>query len=166
MKIPGEYDGSESHLPHDIYPAARLQTTAAFRTYLKNKVKIVIDGVDQAEGLVAEVTDEATGVTDEAITRSNLLTIRGWGLKIDGTEENQEKIGLFFMPTESGEVVKAQIIAVNEPRTLKVIVPPELVDGRQYFLRIVTQTSAKSGSVILKNTRELRSEGAFTVMTP
>jgi len=62
MRIPGEYNGSETHLPQDTFPTARLQPASAFRNYLKDRVKIVIDGIDQNEGYIAEVTDEATGI--------------------------------------------------------------------------------------------------------
>jgi len=53
VKVPGEYDGSETHLPHGVYPTVVLQATAQFRKYLREKVKIEFDGVEQADGLVA-----------------------------------------------------------------------------------------------------------------
>jgi hypothetical protein len=31
MRIPGEYDGSETRLPHGVHPAARLQAGAALQ---------------------------------------------------------------------------------------------------------------------------------------
>ena len=34
MKIPGEYNGSETHLNHDAFPSARLQQSASLRNYL------------------------------------------------------------------------------------------------------------------------------------
>jgi hypothetical protein len=58
--------------------------------------------------------------------------------------------------------VKADIIAVNQPRTLKVVVPAGLKTGAPYFLRVVTQSSAKHGSTMLKNPREARSEFMLT----
>ena len=83
----------------------------------------------------------------------------GWGLKIDGTAENNEIIGLYFVAEDpSFKMSKAEIIAVNEPRTIKAIVPEGLTPGQTYYLKIVTQSSAKGGGGILKNTRELRSE--------
>jgi hypothetical protein len=168
MRIPGEYDGSETHLPHDTFPMARLQIASSFRKYLKDKVKVVLDGVDHTDGLIAEVMDEATGLADEIITRNNLVTIKGYGLKIDGTEKYQDEIGLFFVSELTPQQpVKAQIIAVNEPRTLKFIVPPELDENAQYYIQIVTQTLAKSGGgTLLKNTRKLTSDVAFLVNVP
>jgi hypothetical protein len=50
---------------------------------------------------------------------------------------------------------------VNEPRTLKVIVPA-LKAGKAYSLKIVIQSSAKHGSGLLKNARDMRSEFLIT----
>ena len=115
-------------------------------------------------GYIAEVMDEATGITDEVLTKGNLITIRGWGLKIDGETANQNEIGLYFVPVAGGgQSLKAEIIAVNEPRTIKAIVPTGFNSTYPHRIKIVTQTSAKTGGHLLKNIRELWSEGAFTV---
>jgi hypothetical protein len=118
-------------------------------------VQVEFDGIDQSDGLIAEARDEATELVDEAATVGNLLTLHGYGLKLEGDEEHA--IGLYFDPEEGGTPVKAEIIAVNEPRTLKVIVPA-LEAGKAYRLKIVTQSSAKASSSLLKNIREVHSE--------
>ena len=163
MRLPGEYNGSETHLNSDAFPAARLQASSQFRNYLKDRVKIVIDGIDQNDGYIAEVTDEATSIVDEVLTQGNLITIHGWGLKITGTEGNHDEIGLYFVPSEpSGPTVKADIIAVNEPRTVKAIVP-SLPNSLSFYIKIVTQSSAKGGGAILKKTREMQTETLFSI---
>jgi hypothetical protein len=161
LRIPGEYDGSETHLPHGVHPVARLQTGAHFRKYLQERVQVEFDGIDQSDGLIAEAKDEATELVDEAATVGNLLTIHGFGLKLEGDEGHRDAIGLYFEPEEGGTAVKAEIIAVNEPRTLKVIVPV-LEAGKAYRLKIVTQSSAKSSYHLLKETRVMRSEFTLT----
>jgi hypothetical protein len=70
-------------------------------------------------------------MVDEVVTIGNLLTVHGYGLKIEGDEANRDAVGLFFEPEEGGAALKAEIIAVNEPRTLKVIVPA-LEAGKAY----------------------------------
>jgi len=164
MRIPGEYLGSERQLPPDIFPEARMNTSARLREYLRDKVKIVLDGIDQSDGLIAEAIDETTGLIDETTARGHLLTIHGFGLKIDGAEENRDATGLYFAPVGGGnEAVKAEIVAVNEPRTLKVIVPQGVVSGTKYTLKVVTQTSAKYPSHILKNLREVHSDIVLSI---
>jgi hypothetical protein len=161
LRVPGEYDGSENRLPDGVFPVARLQTSAVFRKYLRDRVKTEFGGVDQSDGLIAEAYDEASDMTDEIATVGNLLTIHGYGLKIDSEDAYKDSVGLFFEPEESGAAVKTEIIAVNEPRTLKVIVPA-LEAGRSYTMKIVTQTSTKGGGGLLKNTREMRPEFSLT----
>jgi hypothetical protein len=161
LRVPGEYDGSENRLPDGVFPAARLQISAAFRKYLRDRVKTEFGGVDQSDGLIAEAYDEAGEMTDEVATIGNLLIIHGYGLKIDGDEAHKDSVGLFFEPEESGATVKTEIIAVNEPRTLKVIVPA-LEAGKAYTMKIITQSSAKGGGGLLKNAREMRSEFSLT----
>jgi hypothetical protein len=161
LRIPGEYNGSETHLPPDIFPVARLQTTAHVRKYLKERIKTEFDGTDQSEGMIAQATDEATGLIDEAATIGNILTIHGYGLKIDSDEEHTEQAGMFFAPA-SGVPIKAQVIAVNENRTLKVLVPAELVEGKTYQLAVETWSSAKGHHGILKTARDMRSEFVVT----
>jgi hypothetical protein len=58
--------------------------------------------------------------------------------------------------------VKAEIPAVNEPRTLKAIVPAALVIGTDYGLTVVTQSSAKGGGALLKNPGEIHAEFKLT----
>jgi hypothetical protein len=161
LRIPGEYDGSETHLPHGVHPVARLQTGAHFRKYLQEHIQVEFDGIDQSDGLIAEARDEATELVDEAATVGNLLTLHGFGLKLEGDEAHRDAIGLFFDLEEGGTPVKAEIIAVNEPRTLKVIVPA-LEAGKAYRLKIVTQSSAKSSYHLLKETRVMHSEFTLT----
>ena len=160
IRVPGEYDGSETHLPDGVHPSARMQVSAAFRNYLKERVKVDFDGVDSSDGLIAEARDEATGLIDESATVGNILTVHGSGLKIDADEEHKGSVGLFFVGESGASPVKASVIAVNEPRTLKVVVPP-LTAGGHYTLRVITQSSAKTHGHLLKGVREMNSE--FTV---
>jgi hypothetical protein len=50
---------------------------AIFLQYIRNKVQVQFDGVEQAEAV-----DEHTGQIDEVMTIGNLLTIHGNGLKV------------------------------------------------------------------------------------
>jgi hypothetical protein len=140
---------------------ARLQTTAHVRKYLKERVKVEFDGIDQSEGMIAQATDKATGLIDEAATIGNILTIHGYGLKIESDEEHTEQAGVFFVPTP-GVPIKAKVIAVNENRTLKVLVPAELVEGKAYQIAVETWSSAKHTGAPLKKARDIRSEFMVT----
>ena len=161
IRIPGEYNGSETSLPEGIYPVARLRTSLAFRNYLKEKVKLEFDGIEDGNSIIAEAIDEATGLSGELMTVGNILTIRGAGIKIEGDAAHKDQVGVFFKP-KSGSAVKAPVIAVNEPRTLKVLIPTGLKKGTAYQITVGTQSSAKMNGAILKKVRDITSD--FTLV--
>jgi hypothetical protein len=161
IRVPGEYDGAETHLPEGVFPEARLQVSAAFRSYIRDKVKLEFDGIDVREGIIAEALDETTGLLDESVTIGGLLTIHGSGLKVESDADHKAEAGLYF-EDGAGARIKAAILAVNEPRTLKAIAPASLVVGTAYRLVVVTQSSVKHGSTLLKNLREVRAEFTLT----
>jgi hypothetical protein len=156
--IPGEYDGSETRLNDGVYPVAHIQTSPALRMYLKEQVTIEFGGIDHAEGLIAGAYDEEAETTDETATIGKLLTVSGSGLKIEADEAHKKASGMFFEPLAGGEAAKVEIIAVNEPRTLKAIVPNSLNAGALYRIKVVTQGSARGSNHLLKEPREIRSE--------
>jgi hypothetical protein len=162
IRLPGEYEGAETGLNEGLYPEVRMQSAAPFREYIRDRVQVQFDGVDQAEGLIAEAVDEHSGQLDEVMTIGNLLTIRGYGLKIEGDDEHHDEVGLWFDDGQNPPV-KTEILAVNEPRTLKTIVPATLGVGGEYALKVVTQSSAKRGAALLKTLREVRSDFMLTV---
>ncbi|MDR2433739.1 MAG: DUF4469 domain-containing protein [Treponema sp.] len=161
VRLPGEYEGAETRLNEGLYPEIRLQTSAAFRQYIRERVQVAFDGIAGDEGLIAEALDEKTGQIDEAATIGNILTIHGYGLKIESDEAHQLQTGVFFQPA-SGVPPKAEIIAVNEPKTLKVVVPATLTAGKEYNLRIFTMGSVGGGGHILKVVRDLKSDFKLT----
>ncbi|MDR0645004.1 MAG: DUF4469 domain-containing protein [Treponema sp.] len=161
IRLPGEYEGAETRLPDGVHPEARLQVSASLRKYIRERVQVEFDGIDQRDGIIAEAVDEHTGQLDEVMTIGNLLTIRGYGLKVEADADHAGQEGLFFDDGATAPV-KAEILAVNEPRTLKAIVPASLVVGTDYALKVVTQSSTKGSSGLLKNLREVRSEFKLT----
>ena len=165
IRLPGEYSGSETSMAEGTFPIARLQVSASFRKYLKEKVKVDFIGVHNNSGLISGAKDEATGLVDEVATIGNILTIHGNGLKIEGDETDMHHVGVYFTPNY-GEPVKASIIAVNEPRTLKVIVPSHLTEGTAYTLTVETRCSGHSRGSLLKNIRHVSSDFTLTAQGP
>jgi hypothetical protein len=88
------------------------------------------------------------------------------GLKIEGDAAHAAEVGLFFQRGENPPI-KADVIAVNEPRTLKAVVPAALLPGGlgpapAYTVKIVTQSSARTNKQLLKNIREMHAEFTLT----
>jgi hypothetical protein len=160
LRLPGEYEGAETSLAEGLHPEVRMQIAASFRQYIRDRVKVQFDGIDDTDGFIADALDEKTGLMDEVMTIGNLLTVRGYGLKIESDDAHEPVAGLWF--DGPGAVTRAEIIPVNEPRTLKFIVPAGLTPGGKYGLVIVTQSSAKGSGTLLKNHRTVRSSFKLT----
>jgi hypothetical protein len=115
------------------------------------------DGIESNNGYIANVDDNADGTTDEVITVGGLIAVHGYGLKVDGDAEHADQVGIFFEAPD-GIRIKTEIIAVNEPKTLKLMVPATLTPDVDYYLTVLTQSSAKGHTSLLKSLREVRSE--------
>jgi len=161
MHLPGEYNGGEDRLGDGAFPEPNFQASAAFRAYLRENVQVEICGTDRPEGIIGSVRDEATGLVDEAATIGGFITVRGLALKIEADEARRDESGLYF-DDGSGAPIKAEMLAINQPHTLKAVVPAGLSPGTAYALLVRTQGSAKGHGTLLKETREIRSDFALT----
>jgi len=159
--LPGEYDGIEDSLGEGAFPEPKFQTSAAFRKYLRKNVRVEFCGTDRPEGIIGSARDEATGLIDEAATIGGFITIRGLALKIEADAARRDESGLYFDDGHTAPI-KAEMLAINQPRTLKAIVPAGLSPGAAYTLLVRTQGSAKGHGTLLKETREIRSDFTLT----
>jgi hypothetical protein len=160
LRIPGEYDGGETRLPDGMYPEVRLTVSRDFRNYIRDNVVLEFDGIESNNGYIANVDNHDDGTTDEVITIGGLIAVHGYGLKVEGDDEHADRLGIFF-EDPNGIRTKTEIVAVNEPKTLKLIVPATLTLDVDYYLVVVTQSTVKSGGYTLKDLREVRSEFAL-----
>jgi hypothetical protein len=157
LRVPGEYDGGETRLPDGTFPEVRFSVNGDFRKYIREHVQLEFDGIESNSGYIANVDDNADGTTDETITIGGLIAVHGYGLKVESDAEHADQVGIFFEDPD-GARAKAEIVAVNEPKTLKLIVPATLTPDVDYYLVVITQGSVKSAGLLLKNLREVRSE--------
>jgi hypothetical protein len=155
-RVPGVYDSTETQLPPGVYPLPKIRINPAVLQYFRDNVKVEFDGKTDTEGNIAHAIDEATGTMDEVMTRGNLLSIRGHGLKLEGDEFHQEQLGVFFKPN-NGVPIKASIVAWNSPRLLKVLVPQELTAETEYQIAVETWSSPMGHPGIFKKARDMRS---------
>jgi hypothetical protein len=73
------------------------------------------------------------------------------------------RAGLWFEDSVNAPV-KARIIAVNEPKNIKAIVPAGLAAGTDYTLKFVTQAPGRGGGTLLKNLRNVCSDFKLTAL--
>jgi hypothetical protein len=159
--LPGEYEGTETHLPEGVRPKALFSPNGDFQRYLEEHAAVHFDGVLVTDGMIGDMEDQTTGDVDSTATIGRLFIARGLGLKVAGDEEHEADVNAFFVDEEGAETPVADI-AINEPKRIKVVVPTSLVNGKKYYFKVVTQTSAANSSTLLKNTRSVKSEIAVT----
>jgi hypothetical protein len=167
VSIPGEYDGAETHLPAGTHPQGRLNLSPELRKYLSEHVELQFDGVENANGMIAEVINLYTSEADISLKPLSLFEVRGAGLKIDADAEHADDTGIFFESVVDGHRLRnnPKDMAVNNPSTLKAIVSHstgDLPPGSEWYVVVRTQASTK-GSHLLKNVREVKSDFALVI---
>jgi hypothetical protein len=158
IRIPGEYDGTETHLPAGVHPEVRLTVSNELRNYIRDHVHIEFDGIEDGKGVIGEVVDDATGNVNTVVTMGNIVTVHGYGLKIESDEAHAAQAGAFLVNSDGGDEIRVKAVALNEPRTLKLLIPTTLSTDTDYTLLIRTQASAKTSRHLLKDVREVRSD--------
>ncbi len=78
---------------------------------------------------ITEVTDIVTGTANTTLTKGGVVQLVGSRLKFDAKDTAQ---GIFFVP-ETGEAVRAAVIAENKPARLMAIIPADLAAGTYYI---------------------------------
>jgi hypothetical protein len=161
IRIPGEYDGHETHLPPDIRPSVSMEPAADFRNYIGERVKVTFDGIDDTNGFIAGLHDEQSDTTNRYVTPYGFINIRGAGLKIASDEAHAPAVGLYLAAADKEEV-QISLIAINAPKLLKAYTPA--LPGGTYTVVIRTQTPGTNpNAAFLKNVREIRSDFTVTV---
>ncbi|MGI5068403.1 DNA-binding domain-containing protein [Treponema denticola] len=88
---------------------------------------------------ITEVTDIVTGKVNEVLTAGGIIQLVGSRLKFDAKDTAQ---GIFFIP-ETGEAVRATVIAENKPARLMAIIPDDLAAGT-YYVEVRTKIIGSS----------------------
>ena len=129
MSISGVFDGA-----NDIFDKKRhtvnLNITAG--TLLRDAVtKVKCEKTEGAstDPYITEVTDIVTGTANTTLTKGGVVQLVGARLKFDAKDAAQ---GIFFVP-ETGEAVRAAVIAENKPARLMAIIPADLAAGTYYI---------------------------------
>ena len=78
---------------------------------------------------ITEVTDIVSGKVNEVLTAGGVVQLVGSRLKFDPKDTAQ---GIFFVP-ETGEAIRAAVIAENKPARLMAIIPADLPAGSWYI---------------------------------
>ena len=129
MSISGVFDGANDSFDKKRH-TVNLNITAG--TLLRDAVTKV--KCEKTEGVstdpyITEVKDVVSGKTNDILTKGGVVQLVGSRLKFDAKDAAQ---GIFFVP-ETGEAVRATVIAENKPARLMAIIPADLAAGTYYI---------------------------------
>ncbi|MDR3133876.1 MAG: DUF4469 domain-containing protein [Prevotellaceae bacterium] len=164
--FPGEYDGSETHLPEGVLAQARLNVAPELQKFFGQSVRPDIIGVEENTGFITEVINKVTGEVDLTVRPNSLFEIRGVGLKVAADAKHADDIGIYFEHATTGTRVKVNPldVDVNTPRSLHLIAPrvSDIPVGESYYVVVRTQASITRGNTLLKEVREMKSDFTIT----
>lgn len=123
--------------------------------------EVVAHRFPQEEGVstdpyITEVKDVVSGKTNDILTKGGVVQLVGSRLKFDAKDAAQ---GIFFVP-ETGNPVRASVIAENKPARVMAIIPADL-PARTYYIEV--RTKIAEGGKALKNLKTGRFAKALTV---
>ena len=145
MSISGVFDGANDSFDKKRH-TVNLNITAG--TLLRDAVtKVKCEKTEGAstDPYITEVTDIVTGTVNTTLTKGGVVQLVGSRLKFDAKDAAQ---GIFFVP-ETGEAVRAAVIAENKPARLMAIIPADLAAGTYYIeVRTKILEGNKSGKTL------------------
>ena len=156
LSISGVFDGANDSFDKKRH-TVNLNITAG--TLLRDAVtKVKCEKTEGAstDPYITEVTDIVTGTVNTTLTKGGVVQLVGARLKFDAKDTAQ---GIFFVP-ETGNPVRAAVIAENKPARLMAIIPADLAAGTYY---IEVRTKILEGNKSGKTLKTGRFNKALTV---
>jgi len=129
MSISGVFDGANDSFDKKRHSVNLNLTAGTLLRDALTKVKCEKTEGVSTDPYITEVSDIVTGKVNEVLTAGGIIQLVGSRLKFDAKDEAQ---GIFFIP-ETGEAVRATIIAENKPARLMAIIPADLAAGTWYI---------------------------------
>jgi hypothetical protein len=169
VNIPGEYDGTETHLPENTRPKGHINLSNEMQKYLHEHIQLQFLGKKDTNGFIGEVIDRMTGGVNETIHPGKLFEITGAGLKITADATHADDVGIYLESAADGTRVRIDPLSIglNERTRLAASAPnaTEIPTGSQWYMIVRTQETAKEhGGQILKHVREMKSNFTLTVL--
>ena len=138
LSISGVFNGANDAFDKKRH-TVNLNITAG--TALKaalGKIKCEKTGTVSTDPYINEVKDVVSGTVNAELTKGGVVQITGSRLKFDHKDAAQ---GIFFVP-ETGNPVRAAVIAENKPARLMAIIPADLEAGT-YYIEVRTKMDTK-----------------------
>ena len=156
LSISGVFDGANDSFDKKRHTVNLNLTAGTLLRDAVTKVKCEKTEAASTDPYITEVADIVSGKVNEVLTKGGVVQLVGSRLKFDAKDKAQ---GIFFVP-ETGEAVRATVIAENKPARLMAIIPADLPAGT-YCIEV--RTKIAEGGKALKNLKTGRFAKALTV---
>ena len=129
LSISGVFDGANDSFDKKRHTVNLNITAGILLRDVLPKIKCEKTEGTSTDPYITEVTDIVTGTVNTTLTKGGVVQLVGSRLKFDAKDAAQ---GIFFVP-ETGEAVRAAVIAENKPARLMAIIPADLAAGTYYI---------------------------------
>lgn len=155
LSISGVFDGAADSFDKKRHFVHLNLTAGSLLKEAMPKIKTEKTQSPDTNPYITEVTDIVSGKVNSCLTAGGIIELLGARLKFDAKDTEQ---GIFFVP-ESGEEVKASIIAENKPARLMAVIPETLTSGSVY---VEVRTKIDMGGKKLKSMKKGRFSASLT----
>ena len=139
LTIAGVFNGANDAFDKKRHMVNLNMTAGTLLRDAVTKVKCEKTEAAGTDPYITEVADIVSGKTNEVLTKGGIVQITGSRLKFDAKDASQ---GIFFVP-ETGNPVRASVIAENKPARLMAIIPADLAAGT-YYIEVRTKIIGSS----------------------
>ena len=129
MSISGVFDGANDSFDKKRHTVNLNITAGTLLRDAVTKVKCEKTEAASTDPYITEVADIVSGKVNEVLTKGGVVQLVGSRLKFDAKDAAQ---GIFFVP-ETGNPVRASVIAENKPARVMAIIPADLPAGTYYI---------------------------------
>ena len=156
LSISGVFNGANDSFDKKRHTVNLNLTAGTLLRDAVTKVKCEKTEAASTDPYITEVADIVSGKVNEVLTKGGVVQLTGSRLKFKADDTAQ---GIFFVP-ETGNPVRASVIAENKPARVMAIIPADLPAGTYY---IEVRTKLAEGGKALKNLKTGRFAKALTV---
>ena len=156
LSISGVFNGANDSFDKKRHTVNLNLTAGTLLRDAVTKVKCEKTEAASTDPYITEVADIVSGKVNEVLTKGGVVQLTGSRLKFKTDDTAQ---GIFFVP-ETGNPVRASVIAENKPARVMAIIPADLPAGTYY---IEVRTKLAEGGKALKNLKTGRFAKALTV---
>ena len=129
LSISGVFNGANDSFDKKRHTVNLNLTAGTLLRDAVTKVKCEKTEAASTDPYITEVADIVSGKVNEVLTKGGVVQLTGSRLKFKADDTAQ---GIFFV-LETGEAVRAAVIAENKPARLMAIIPADLAAGTYYI---------------------------------